>query len=129
MGISLAMDGTSTERILALWDFEHSPLFSEAECAALSFAYHAALVPNAVTSQHRARLRQHITPEQCGLIPSVVCMAAWRNTWHDSLATLTDQESVDWAQDHLRGVGWEVGCHVNPTRERAPQGTWHKNAP
>ena len=42
--------GASTERIDAAFDFEASPLFSEAECAALRLARDAALAPSA-TSQ------------------------------------------------------------------------------
>ena len=38
-------------KIAAVWEFEQSDLFSEAEKQALRFAMHAAMVPNAVSDE------------------------------------------------------------------------------
>ena len=40
------------------------------------------------------------------------------NRYNDSLATVTDQESVDWATTHLGPLGWEIGKHTGHVREQ-----------
>ncbi len=47
-------------KVVALWDYETSPLFSDAERAALRFAQAAGCVPNAVTDENYAELRIHL---------------------------------------------------------------------
>ncbi len=42
---------------------------------------------------------------------SVISLAGWYNRWNDSIATVTDQESVDWAEQVLHAVGWQLGKH------------------
>jgi alkylhydroperoxidase family enzyme len=48
----------------ALWEYETSPLFSDAERAALRVAQAAAQVPNAVTDEDFAELRRHYSEAQ-----------------------------------------------------------------
>ena len=40
------------------------------------------------------------------------------NRYNDSLATVTDQESVDWASEHLSPLGWDIGKHVGDAHEQ-----------
>jgi AhpD family alkylhydroperoxidase len=47
--------GASNERIAAIWDYQASPLFSEAERAAFGFALAATSIPNAVTPRSAKR--------------------------------------------------------------------------
>lgn len=121
-GVNLARLGVSTERIQALWDFERSELFTAAEKAAYRFAFHASVVPNAVTPEDHAELRRHYSDAEIAQILLQVCRAGWLNRWNDSLATVTDQESVDWATENLAAVGWELGKHAGePTEQRPPR--------
>ncbi len=53
--------GAEQARLEAIWEYQSSELFSEAERAALDFAVHAAAVPNLVTDADFIRLRQHWT--------------------------------------------------------------------
>lgn len=46
------------------------------------------------------------------------CMAAWLNRWNSTIATVTDQESVDWATKNLTDVGWELGKHKGEDHEQ-----------
>ena len=62
--------GISAEKEDALWKYETSPLFSEAERAALRVAQGAAQVPNAVTDADFAELKKHYTGAQ---IVDIVC--------------------------------------------------------
>lgn len=122
--------GVETERIQAIWLYETSELFTDAERAALDLARAAAQLPNAATPDHFERLRAHYTGEQIVEIVAVTCLAGWLNRWNDTIATVTDQESVDWATENLTGVGWDIGKHVGEAHEQreAHPSTmgWHK---
>ena len=51
--------GVPDEKVTAVWSFETSPLYNDAERAALRFARDAGLLPNAVTTDHFVELRKH----------------------------------------------------------------------
>lgn len=116
----LNLIGVETERIQALWEYETSDLFSDAERAALDLVRAAALSPNRSRPEHFAALREHYSDEQIVEILAVNCLAGWLNRWNDTVATVTDQESVDWATENLSDVGWEPGKHVGEAIEQRP---------
>ncbi len=115
---SLNRMGVDTERIQALWDYETSELFSDAERAALHLVRAAAQSPNAARPEHFEELRKHYSAEQIVEILAVNCLAGWLNRWNDTVATVTDQESVDWAAKNLSEVGWNIGKHVGEAHEQ-----------
>lgn len=115
---SLNRMGVETERIQAIWEYETSELFSPAERAALDLVRAAAQSPNASQPEHFDELRKHYSNEQIIEILAVNCLAGWLNRWNDTIATVTDQESVDWASENLSGVGWSVGKHVGKSHEQ-----------
>lgn len=116
----LSLSGTETERIQAIWLYETSELFTDAERAALDLMRAAAQSPNGAGPEHFAELRKHYTNEQIVEIMGVNCLAAWLNRWNDTIATVTDQESVDWATENLSEVGWDAGKHVGQAHEQRP---------
>ncbi len=116
----LSLSGVETERIQAIWSYETSDLFTDAERAALDLMRASAQSPNAAGPEHFAELRKHYDNEQIVEIMGVTCLAAWLNRWNDTIATVTDQESVDWATENLSEVGWEVGKHVGEGHEQRP---------
>ncbi|MCG8353967.1 MAG: carboxymuconolactone decarboxylase family protein [Kiloniellales bacterium] len=103
--------GASDAKLAAIWDYQTSPLFSEAERAALDFALAAAAVPNAVTPELGARLRAHWDEGQIVEILGVVALFGFLNRWNDSMATTLEDDAVDFASDHLAGFGWSRGKH------------------
>jgi hypothetical protein len=110
--------GVETERIQAIWQYETSELFTDAERAALDIVLAASQSPNESTPEHFVELRKHYTNEQIIEILAVNCLAGWLNRWNDTVATVTDQESVDWATENLTEVGWNVGKHVGEIIEQ-----------
>lgn len=110
--------GVETERIRALWEYETSELFSDAERAALDLVRAAAQSPNASRPEHFEALRIHYNNEQIIEILAVNSLAGWLNRWNDTIATVTDQESVDWATENLSDVGWDRGKHVGEAHEQ-----------
>lgn len=74
--------------------------------------------PNAVTPKHYASLRRHYSDQQITELLGVVAMSGFLNRYSDTLAVVTDQESVDWASRVLGPVGWSQGKHTGSGAEQ-----------
>ena len=120
-GYTLQMMGVDAERIRDIWTFEQSSAFTDAERAALRLAQNGAGVPNTVGPEHFADLRQYYSDRQIVEMLAVISLAGWFNRWNNSIATVTDQESVDWAEKNLGAVGWTLGRHAGGTHEQRRQ--------
>ncbi len=110
--------GVETARIQAIWQYADSDLFTEAERAALDIVWAGSQSPNQSTPEHFEELRKHYSNEQIIEILAVNCLAGWLNKWNDTVATVTDQESVDFATANLTEVGWNVGNHTGEAEEQ-----------
>jgi uncharacterized peroxidase-related enzyme len=110
--------GVPEQKLEALYEFETSPLFDEAERAALRLARDAALVPNAATDAHFEALRQHFSDAQVVEIVAAVALFGFLNRWNDTMATELEDVPVGFASEHLAAAGWEPGKH----REARPDG-------
>ncbi|MEM8897426.1 MAG: carboxymuconolactone decarboxylase family protein [Bacteroidota bacterium] len=104
--------GAEIEKIEALWDCQTSPLFSDKEKAALSFALAAGAVPNFVTAEHHAELEKYYTPAQIVEIVSTISVFGFLNRWNDSMMTPLEEKPLDFASQHLKKGGWEAGKHL-----------------
>lgn len=101
----------SDEKIRAVWSFQTSTLFSDAERAALQLAYHAALVPNEVTEQDFTELKKHFDEGQIVEIVGTIALFGYLNRWNDTMATTLEGKAVDVANRAIGDVGWEPGKH------------------
>jgi alkylhydroperoxidase family enzyme len=110
--------GVDVDRIKAIWSYQASDLFTEAERAALDIARLAGLSPNMAEPENFAELRKHYSDRQIIEIVAVISMSGWLNRWNDTIATVTDQEAVDFATEHLTDVGWKIGKHVGEAKEQ-----------
>jgi len=108
--VDAKMRGVPEEKIAAIWDFERSPLYSEAERAALRFARDAASVPNEVTPERFGELRQHWDDEQIVEILAVVGLFGFLNRWNDSMATDLEDTPLAFAA-RTYGERWHPGKH------------------
>ena len=115
---TLSLMGVDPNRIRDIWTFEQSTDFTEADKAALRLARDGASVPNLVEPSHFEDLRRHYSDQQIVEMLAVISLAGWFNRWNNSIATVTDQESVDWAQSNLRAVGWTLGKHAGGAHEQ-----------
>ena len=115
---SLHLMNVDEERIQSIWEFEQSSLFTEAEKAALRLARDGASVPNQVDPIHFTELRKFFSERQIVEMLAVISLAGWYNRWNDSIATVTDQESIDWADENLNNVGWNLGKHEGEKHEQ-----------
>ena len=103
--------GISAERLEALWDYQTSDLFTEAERAALDYAAAAAAVPNEVTPEVHARLASHFDDDQIVEILSVISLFGFLNRWNNSMASELEEPAANYAADLLGDRGWELGKH------------------
>jgi alkylhydroperoxidase family enzyme len=110
--------GVSDEKIQALWNYQDSDLFSEPERAALDLAYAAGVAPNEVKPKNYVELRKYFSEIQIIELLAVIACGGFLNRWNDTIGTVTDQESIDFANNVLRPVGWEPGKHVGKPEEQ-----------
>lgn len=118
-GGSTARTGVDDDKVAAIWEFETSDLFSEAEKAALRFAQAAAAVPNMTTDADFADLRRHFTDYQIVEIVGVISLFGFLNRWNDTMATALEDEPIEFAERTLREKGWDGGKHVTAKGEAA----------
>lgn len=104
--------GAEQARLEAIWEYQTSDLFSEAERAALDFAVHAASVPNAVTDADFERMGEHWDEGQIVEILAAVSLYGFLNRFNDSLATPLEEGSANFAEEALGAQGWTRGKHV-----------------
>lgn len=79
--------GVAQEKIDAVWSFEDSPLFTEAERAAINLAMKAGLVPNETEDADFERLRAHFSEDEIVEIVAVISMFGFLNRWNSTLDT------------------------------------------
>jgi len=100
-------------KIAAIWEYETSPLFSEAERAALRFAQAAATVTNAVRDEDFAELRRHFSDEEIVELVGVIAYFGFLNRWNDTLATELEPNPLGFARRTLAESGWSAGKHAS----------------
>ncbi|MFV3077603.1 carboxymuconolactone decarboxylase family protein [Niveispirillum fermenti] len=110
-GTATAGNGVPAEKLAAIWDFERSPLFSDAERAVLRVAIGAGQVPNAVSDDDFAELARHFSREQQVEIVSVIALYGFFNRWNDTVGTTLETSPRLFAEKHLTPHGWEIGKH------------------
>lgn len=103
--------GLASEKLENAWDYERSPLFTEAERAAMRFAQKAASVPNAVEDADIPELSRWYDYDEITEILAVVAMFGFLNRWNDSLGTTLEAEPLTFGKTHLGDSGWQSGMH------------------
>ena len=103
--------GETYERVEAVWAFETSELFSEAERAALRVARDSGGVPNATTDEQFDELRKYWSDSEMVEIVCVISMFGFLNRFNDTLANELEPDAVEFSDAHLVQAGWSVGKH------------------
>lgn len=113
-GNNAARSGLSDDKIAAIWEYETSDLFSDAERAALRYAQCAAAVPNLVTDEVMDELRKHFTDDHIVELTATICYYGYLNRWNDSMATPLEEEPLEFAdRAGLDKTGWTPGKHAS----------------
>lgn len=109
---SARRSGIDDAKLDAVWEYRTSPLYTEAERIALDVALAAGRVPNEVTDEMFAKLREHWNDGQIVEIVAVIAQFGFLNRWNDTLATPLENEALALGQKHLAPHGWEAGRHL-----------------
>ncbi|ANH38126.1 Carboxymuconolactone decarboxylase family protein [Nocardioides dokdonensis FR1436] len=112
--------GADEEKLAHLWEFETSEHFSAAERAALRVAHGAGCVPNAVTDEDMAALRQHFSDDEVVELVAVMANFGFLNRWNDTMSTELERSPLLWAREKLSGAGWEAGAHAPAEDDLTP---------
>lgn len=113
--VSATRHGIDEEKMAAIYDYQSSPLFSDAERVALDFALAAGSVPNGVSDELYAQLATHWDEEEIVEMLGVICMFGVFNRWNDSMATPLEEVPVSTADRLIGDKGWEAGKHASAT--------------
>lgn len=100
-----------SDRVAAVWDYERSPLFTEAERAALRFAQLAGQSPSGVTDDDVAALHDVYAAEEIAELLAVVSLYGFFNRWNDALAIPLEPTPRGFAEATLGAHGWTIGNH------------------
>ncbi|AXS39191.1 carboxymuconolactone decarboxylase family protein [Breoghania sp. L-A4] len=101
----------SDAKIRAVWEFETSDLFSEAERAALRLAYKASIIPNDTGEADFDALKAHFDDGQIVEIVGTIALFGYLNRWNDTMATDLEQHARTLAERVLTPVAWDAGKH------------------
>jgi len=107
-----AAPAQQAERLAQVLNYETAECFTAAERAAIGLALAAGQVPNASDGEHFMALREHYSERQQVQIVAVISLFGFLNRWNDTLATTLEQTPTDFAQEHLRGGGWQLSKHA-----------------
>jgi AhpD family alkylhydroperoxidase len=103
--------GEEAEKLAEILHFETSPLFSDAERAAIAIAFAAGQVPNEATESHFQALTAHYSDRQITQIVGVIAMFGFLNRWNDTMATTLEENPVSYALQNLDAIDWQLGKH------------------
>jgi len=104
--------GLEEQKLAAIWEYQTSPLFSDAERAALDLAAAGGSVPNGVTDEMFLNLRKYWNEEQIVEIVAVISAFGFLNRWNDTMATPLEDEPVHVGEKFLASHGWSTGKHA-----------------
>jgi alkylhydroperoxidase family enzyme len=109
--VAAKIHGISQQKLDAIWEYQESPLYSEAERVALDFALAAGSVPNAVDAELMDRMKKFWTEEQIVQILGAVSLYGFLNRWNDSMATDLEASPSAMGDRVLARGGWTGGKH------------------
>ncbi len=102
----------SPEQMENIWEYKTHPSFSEAERAALDFAFAASIIPNAVSDEIAENLRKYWDDGDIVEILGVVSLFGYLNRWNDSMGTEIEDGARESGEKYLKKEGWNTGKHT-----------------
>ena len=93
--------GVDVAKIEALGEFRTSPLFTDAERAALELAEAAGSHPPAVSDSHFETLKKHYSEDAIVEIVAVLALLGWLNRWCMTFAPELEERAAAFAARHL----------------------------
>jgi len=94
-----ADNGVSQEKLDAIWEFETSDVFSDAERAALRIAITGGQCPSSATDTDMAELKKHFNDAQIVEIGAVIALFGFNNRWNSLMQTELEGEVTSFVKD------------------------------
>lgn len=104
--------GVPEEKLAAIWSYETSELFDDAERAVLRIAQAGGSTPNEATDAMFETAMQFYDADQLAAIVAVIALFGFLNRWNDTIATELEDMPTAFGTRVLGAEGWEVGKHV-----------------
>jgi len=98
------------DKIEAIWSFETSELFSNAERAAITLAMKAGTLPNDASQDDFDQLKEYFNEEQIVEIVATIALFGFLNRWNDTMAT--QLEEFPKAVTKRAVSHWDEGKHI-----------------
>ena len=109
--VAAKIHGIADEKLEAIWEYQTSDLYSEAERVALDYALAAGSVPNGVDQPLMDRMKQHWSEDQIVEILGAICLYGFLNRWNDSMATELEDVPTSVGEKLLSQGGWDGKRH------------------
>ena len=109
--VAAKIHGIADEKLEAIWEYQTSDLYSEAERVALDYALAAGSVPNGVDQPLMDRMKQHWSEDQIVEILGAICLYGFLNRWNDSMATELEDVPASVGEKLLSQGGWDGKRH------------------
>ena len=104
--------GSSKKRLDEVWNYSNSSAFSDAEKAALDFAFAAASVPNKVTEKLVSQLKRYWNDNDIVEIMGVIALFGFLNRWNDSMGSALEDLPIEKGKKYLKKpTNWTPGKH------------------
>ena len=104
--------GCTKKRLEEVWNYANSSAFSNAEKAALDFAFAAASVPNKVTEKEASQLKNYWNDNDIVEIMGVIALFGFLNRWNDSMGSALEDLPIEKGEEHLmKNTNWTPGKH------------------
>lgn len=97
--------GNRNEKLEKMWEYRTSPLFSDAERAALDLALAASRSPSEVTDELRDNLKKYFDQAECAEIMATIGVFSYFQKWNDTNGTVLEPHVVDIVETELLGKG------------------------
>ena len=104
--------GSTRERLEQVWNYSDSSVFSNAEKAALDFAFAGASVPNGVTEKEVSQLKNYWSANDIVEIMGVIALFGFLNRWNDSMGSALEDLPIEKGEEYLKkSTNWVPGKH------------------
>lgn len=103
--------GADVEKMENIWEFRTHKSFTDAERAALEFAFLSSTIPNSVDDSIADKLRLHWNDGEIVEILGVIALFGFLNRWNDSMGTEIEIGAIESGEKYLKQNGWTASKH------------------
>lgn len=110
--LAAARFGASEARLEALWSYETSDLFTDAEKVAFDLALAGAMQPSAIDQPLIERVRSHWDDGDIVELMGVIALFGFLNRWNDGMGTTLEAAAKDAGNQLPAVASWNPGKHA-----------------